>query len=135
MSAVTLFELFEHDAPPLMQPEVGRARRNGRTDDTYRPATGPLRRSAHFDLDADVVLYSGGCEDLLRTLPDSCVQLVVTSPPYNIGKSYGLKLRNRIIWHFEHGLHASRRFSGRYERARLWHYGAGLLHRERGWSP
>jgi len=27
----------------------------------------------------------------------------------------GLKLRNRIIWHFEHGLHASRRFSGRYE--------------------
>ncbi len=24
-------------------------------------------------------------------------------------------MRNRIIWHFEHGLHASRRFSGRYE--------------------
>jgi adenine-specific DNA-methyltransferase len=27
----------------------------------------------------------------------------------------GLKLRNRIIWHFEHGLHCSRRLSGRYE--------------------
>jgi adenine-specific DNA-methyltransferase len=27
----------------------------------------------------------------------------------------GLRLRNRIIWHFEHGLHCSRRFSGRYE--------------------
>ncbi len=27
----------------------------------------------------------------------------------------GLKLRNRIIWHFGHGLHASNRFSGRYE--------------------
>jgi adenine-specific DNA-methyltransferase len=24
-------------------------------------------------------------------------------------------MRNRIIWHFEHGLHCSRRFSGRYE--------------------
>ena len=26
-----------------------------------------------------------------------------------------LKLRNRIIWYFGHGLHASNRFSGRYE--------------------
>jgi adenine-specific DNA-methyltransferase len=24
-------------------------------------------------------------------------------------------MRNRVIWHFEHGLHCSRRFSGRYE--------------------
>ena len=100
------------------------------------------------------------------------MQLIVTSPPYNIGKEYesrqtletyleqqatvirecvrtlsprgsicwqvgnhvdhgaivpldtvlypiftelGVKMRNRIIWHFEHGLHCSRRFSGRYE--------------------
>lgn len=34
---------------------------------------------------------------------------------YHIFKKHGLKLRNRIIWHFEHGLHASKRFSGRYE--------------------
>jgi len=34
---------------------------------------------------------------------------------YDIFKSQGLKLRNRIIWHFGHGLHASNRFSGRYE--------------------
>lgn len=34
---------------------------------------------------------------------------------YEIFKSFGLKLRNRIIWHFGHGLHASSRFSGRYE--------------------
>lgn len=34
---------------------------------------------------------------------------------YEIFKKFGLKLRNRIIWHFEHGLHASKRFSGRYE--------------------
>ena len=26
-----------------------------------------------------------------------------------------LALRNRIVWHFEHGLHCARRFSGRYE--------------------
>lgn len=34
---------------------------------------------------------------------------------YRIFKDLGLKLRNRIIWHFGHGLHARRRFSGRYE--------------------
>lgn len=34
---------------------------------------------------------------------------------YPIFKRLGLCLRNRIIWHFEHGLHASLRFSGRYE--------------------
>ena len=34
---------------------------------------------------------------------------------YNIFKKFNLKLRNRIIWHFGHGLHASKRFSGRYE--------------------
>jgi adenine-specific DNA-methyltransferase len=34
---------------------------------------------------------------------------------YPLFKSAGLKLRNRIIWRFGHGLHASKRFSGRYE--------------------
>lgn len=34
---------------------------------------------------------------------------------YQIFKKFGLQLRNRIIWHFGHGLHASKRFSGRYE--------------------
>ena len=38
---------------------------------------------------------------------------------YDIFKKAGFKLRNRIIWHFEHGLHASKRFSGRYETV-LW---------------
>lgn len=108
----------------------------------------------------------------MRPLEDESMQLIVTSPPYNIGKSYekrspldayikaqaqvisecvrllspcgslcwqvgnhvqggeitpldialypifhehGLKLRNRIIWHFEHGLHCSKRLSGRHE--------------------
>jgi adenine-specific DNA-methyltransferase len=34
---------------------------------------------------------------------------------YPIFKQHGLKLRNRIVWHFEHGLHCSNRLSGRYE--------------------
>lgn len=34
---------------------------------------------------------------------------------YEIFSKLGLKLRNRIVWHFGHGLHASSRFSGRYE--------------------
>lgn len=141
-------------------------------DDTYRASLGPLRITKRFDARSDVVLYTGNCLDLMRTLPDESMQLVVTSPPYNMGKSYerrvsleaylagqteviresvrtlhpsgslcwqvgnyvsanevvpldialypvfkslGLRLRNRIVWHFEHGLHCSRRFSGRHE--------------------
>ena len=38
---------------------------------------------------------------------------------YPIFKNLGLRLRNRIVWHFEHGLHAKKRFSGRYE-TMLW---------------
>jgi len=32
----------------------------------------------------------------------------------------GLKLRNRIVWHFGHGLHCSKRLSGRYETINWW---------------
>ncbi len=34
---------------------------------------------------------------------------------YSMFKKFKLKLRNRIIWHFGHGLHARKRLSGRYE--------------------
>lgn len=34
---------------------------------------------------------------------------------YKIFKDMGLQLRNRIIWHFGHGLQCEKRFSGRYE--------------------
>lgn len=110
--------------------------------------------------------------DFLASIPSGSVQLIITSPPYNVGKSYekktafsdylnkqrqvisecfrvlsekgsicwqvgnfvdkgsiipldiylfpifhelGMKLRNRVIWHFEHGLHCKNRLSGRYE--------------------
>ena len=128
--------------------------------------------SERFSNSENIVVYHGDCLKLLSTIPDESLQLIVTSPPYNIGKEYekrlklenyleqqaavirecvrslsprgsicwqvgnyvdngsiipldtvlypiltnlGLKMRNRIIWHFEHGLHCSRRFSGRYE--------------------
>ena len=108
----------------------------------------------------------------MRRLSDRQFKLIVTSPPYNIGKRYEkrshlddyvaaqkrvikecvrllhpngslcwqtgnyvengeiipldtllypvfreqrLRLRNRIIWHFGHGLHCTKRLSGRYE--------------------
>ena len=125
-----------------------------------------------YHTNVDVVLFEGDCNDLLKSIPSSSVDLVITSPPYNIGKKYekktslesylkdmepviaeldrvlastgnlcwqvgnyvqkgevfpldiyfyeifkrfGLKLRNRIIWRFNHGLHCTKRFSGRYE--------------------
>ena len=125
-----------------------------------------------FSKENNATLYLGSCLDFLEQIPDKSIQLIVTSPPYNIGKEYeeridiekyifqqnkvisecirilndegsicwetgnyvingeivpldillyncfkskGLQLRNRIIWHFGHGLHCSKRFSGRYE--------------------
>jgi len=131
-----------------------------------------VRIVSEFDRTADFILFEGDCLDLLSQIPDGFVKLVVTSPPYNLGKPYEnrldldeyliqqrkvieecvraldnqgsicwqvgnyvddgeiipldillypifasleLHLRNRIVWHFGHGLHASKRFSGRYE--------------------
>ncbi len=132
----------------------------------------PKNITDHFNSQADIVLFNGDTNDLIDTIPDNFVKLIITSPPYNLGKSYetqvsirqylkeqeqtisklyrilrsdgsicwqvgnfvdkgevypldifyyqifkeiGLHLRNRIVWHFGHGLHASKRFSGRYE--------------------
>jgi len=120
----------------------------------------------------DVFLECSDNLAFMRPLSSQSMELIVTSPPYNIGKEYekrspldayilsqaqvisecvrllsqtgslcwqvgnhvqageifpldivlyqifkdhGLKLRNRIVWHFEHGLHCSKRLSGRYE--------------------
>ena len=35
-------------------------------------------------------------------------------------REHGLQLRNRIVWHFGHGLHCSKRLSGRYETINWW---------------
>ncbi|MFC4726902.1 DNA-methyltransferase [Coralloluteibacterium thermophilus] len=119
-------------------------------------------------------LFVGDCSKLLSAIPDSSISLVITSPPYCMGKEYEpsnriedfaeahelllaevarvlkpggsacwqvgyhvqrnrvtpldflvydvaqkfapeLVLRNRIMWHFGHGQHCDRRFSGRHE--------------------
>ena len=39
---------------------------------------------------------------------------------YDIFREHGLKLRNRIVWHFGHGLHCTKRLSGRYETINWW---------------
>ena len=135
-------------------------------------ATEASRLSLRWDPAALISFQHGDCLDLLATMPTGAARLVVTSPPYNIGKAYeesrtledyvaaqarvieecvrvmahdgslcwqtgnyvrdgeivpldallfpifrslGLKMRNRIVWHFEHGLHCTKRFSGRYE--------------------
>jgi len=41
-----------------------------------------------FSPTSRLVVFPGDCRELLRSVPDECVQLVVTSPPYNIGKVY-----------------------------------------------
>lgn len=126
----------------------------------------------YINPDADYAIKNGDCLTVLKKIEDGKFDLILTSPPYNVGKSYetktsiekyleaqeeiiselvrtlsdtgnlcwqvgnyvdkgeifpldifyyqifkkhGLKLRNRIVWHFGHGLHASNRFSGRYE--------------------
>ena len=39
---------------------------------------------------------------------------------YPVFLDHGLKMRNRIVWHFGHGLHCTRRLSGRYETINWW---------------
>lgn len=132
--------------------------------------------SDHFDPQAESTMLLGDSAQTLKSVPDGSAKLIITSPPYNVGKAYeqatgldaylanltpvvdqlirlladdgslcwqvgnfvdngeifpldifyypffksrGLKLRNRIVWHFDHGLHCTKRFSGRYE-VMLW---------------
>ncbi len=36
----------------------------------------------------NVTLFNGDCQKLLKRIPDECVDIVITSPPYCIGKAY-----------------------------------------------
>jgi adenine-specific DNA-methyltransferase len=42
----------------------------------------------HFNGDAEIVLFTGDIRDLLTEIPDQSIQLIITSPPYNLGKDY-----------------------------------------------
>ena len=41
-----------------------------------------------YNNNSDVVLVEGDCRELLVDLPSESVDLVITSPPYNVGKRY-----------------------------------------------
>ena len=51
-----------------------------------------------FSLSKRIVLFTGDCMHFLADCPDESIQLIVTSPPYNVGKEYEkrLKLENYI---------------------------------------
>lgn len=50
--------------------------------------TEPKSINSQFDASADIVLYNGDVNEFLVDIPDQTVKLVVTSPPYNLGKEY-----------------------------------------------
>ena len=52
-----------------------------------------IKITSNFDSSADFVLYEGDIKKLLINVPDNFAKLVVTSPPYNIGKTYEKKLQ------------------------------------------
>lgn len=41
-----------------------------------------------FKPDAEIVLFSGDVAEFVSQIPDNSVALIVTSPPYNLGKEY-----------------------------------------------
>ncbi|MFQ6089583.1 MAG: DNA methyltransferase, partial [Candidatus Methanofastidiosia archaeon] len=51
-----------------------------------------IRVVPKFEPNANVVLFPGDTLDLLKQIPDKTASLVVTSPPYNLGKPYEEKL-------------------------------------------
>lgn len=50
-----------------------------------------LEIKTEFSIDNIATLYFGDCLDFLKQIPDQSIQLIVTSPPYNIGKKYEKK--------------------------------------------
>jgi DNA modification methylase len=41
-----------------------------------------------FSKDGRIVLYAGDCLGAVSAMPAKSIQLIITSPPYNVGKSY-----------------------------------------------
>ncbi|MFC5429454.1 DNA-methyltransferase [Paraburkholderia denitrificans] len=55
---------------------------------TYKSARGVKDWLARTRATASGAIFEGRCEDLLKGLPDGCIDLVVSSPPYCMGKEY-----------------------------------------------
>ncbi len=45
----------------------------------------------NYQPNAEIVVFEGSCLDLMKNIPDNSIKLVITSPPYNIGKEYEKK--------------------------------------------
>src|SRR5690348_12736645 len=45
----------------------------------------------HFSEKSSIVLHTGDTLDFLNTIPNETISLVVSSPPYNLGKEYETK--------------------------------------------
>ena len=53
------------------------------------------------DEQADIVIYNADCRDILPHIPDKSIDLVLTDPPYNVGKDYGIykdNLKPKDYW-------------------------------------
>ena len=50
-----------------------------------------------IDLTKKLNLIQGDCLELMKVIPDSSIDLVVTSPPYNIGIDYGV-YKDNLSW-------------------------------------
>lgn len=46
----------------------------------------------------EITIYRGRAEDVLPTLPDSSVDLVLTDPPFNAGLAYGDHFTDEMPW-------------------------------------
>lgn len=59
-------------------------------------------------------LYNGDCKELLKTLPDGCVDLIMTDPPYQIEQINGGGIMNTIkgFERMNHELQAANLISG-----------------------
>jgi adenine-specific DNA-methyltransferase len=57
------------------------------TQDTL-PATPPYAVSGEFDVAANIVVHLGDTLEFLKKIPPETAKLIISSPPYNIGKSY-----------------------------------------------
>jgi site-specific DNA-methyltransferase (adenine-specific) len=49
----------------------------------------------YFQRADEVALYQGDAVEVLRKLPEGFIDLIVTSPPYNVGKEYGGEVNDR----------------------------------------
>ncbi|MGB8952570.1 MAG: DNA methyltransferase, partial [Candidatus Aminicenantales bacterium] len=41
-----------------------------------------------FSLDSDIVLKCGDSFKFIKKIPANCITLIISSPPYNVGKKY-----------------------------------------------